>query len=510
MLDGLKKAFRNSVGYLSIAGALSFGYLTGCSDLGTEPIKPVIPPTPKYTQVATLENYVDINYTANLENTNEAKRKTFYNGSLQDSTTITSSPYLEILSNKPKGQYMFVLESTGTKPDTAFVEIPNYQPEANFSSLQTSIYADSQKTFNLQNLLSDKNPEDNPVPLVNAESLDGKTSVNVAGYDVNVNAFSTTGQYQVGVNIGSAVGGLEQKILSGQILQAPVVPYGQIAFWHQDRSNPNKWYEDIYKGDLVKTAEGKDTLVNLTQLTTDLGDDLEPAWSPDGRYILFTSTRTKRFAVWKMDENGGNQMDISSHLVERARQADWGSNGKIVVAYTDSNSTKAGIGIIDPIADTFTSIYSQPNIGGVPEWPSWSPDCSEIAFARYADGNWDVWKIKANKDSLTNLTKDLSTDGSPDWSPGGNYIFFKSNRFGSADIFRMNSFDGSNQTRITDNPGIETDIARGVSPNGSKLIFTHDIDLSNSQIYITESNGTNWVKLTFEEANAYPAWRPNP
>src|SRR3989344_8158091 len=189
-----------------------------------------------------------------------------------------------------------------------------------------------------------------------------------------------------------------------QVMQPPPPDTtSKIAFWRVFED-----YDDI----ALINEDG----TGLQRLTTNPGQDLEPTWSPDGKELLFTSHRTGGTAVWRMDSDGSNQRDITSNIVERARQADWCSNGKIVVAYRNKGDSEAGIGIINPDANTFTPIYSQSNIGGIPEWPSCSPDAGEIAFARYV-GNWDVWKMNADRSGLVNLTNNPAIEGSPDWSP---------------------------------------------------------------------------------------------
>jgi len=71
--------------------------------------------------------------------------------------------------------------------------------------------------------------------------------------------------------------------------------------------------------------------------------------------------------------------------------------------------------------------------------------------------------------------------------------------------------DGENVVRFTEDPGIESEPV--AFPDGGKVIFTHDIDFSNPQIYIANFSDTmttssaNWTKLTSVGANRYPALR---
>jgi len=49
----------------------------------------------------------------------------------------------------------------------------------------------------------------------------------------------------------------------------------------------------------------------LRRLTEDQGDNEEPCWSPDGRYIMFSSNREGRYHLYIMNANGQNQRRIT-------------------------------------------------------------------------------------------------------------------------------------------------------------------------------------------------------
>ncbi|MDP3992547.1 MAG: hypothetical protein Q8P79_03525 [Nanoarchaeota archaeon] len=481
MGKNLISRFKNRI-YAGLTAALSLG----CPDGPTPPIEP------KISQTAQLQNFIDIGYTARLENVSQAARKTIYNGNLTDTKMISTPSYSETLGGRLKGSYMFVLEADGLKPDTTRIEIPNYMPTADLSGLQTNMNKTDTLRINLENRLNDDNMEDRPVPIINAASTDGKTQVSLNGYELEIISREDGGQYEVKIDYGSNTGGLAQNFIRGQIKP------DQIAFW-SNRPVPEGGYnEEIY----LMNEDG----TGVQRLTTHPGQDLEPAWSPDGKELLFTSHRTGGTAVWRMNADGSNQRDIISAIVERARQADWCSNGKIVVAYRNLGDSEAGIGIINPDENTFTPIYSQPNAGGIPEWPSWSPDCSEIAFARYL-GNWDVWKMNSDGSGLTNLTNHSAVDGQPSWSQNGSRIVFMSDREGTLSLYELN-LNNNDIRNLTDNQGTEVDPS--YSQDGTKIIFAHDIvSFFNPQVYMINSDGTGeWTQLTSQGANRYPAWRP--
>ena len=472
--------------------------LTGCGGGGNT--ETLIPPTRSINQTAVLVNSVDIDYNARLENVSSATITVSRNGTEIEQKTITNPNYSETLEELAKGNYEFCLNATGATTPCINVEVPNYNPEpdSSNSNLNLDMPPNSVLEVELKNP-TDKNSEDNPVFYTFAES--SKVNPILGPYSENTTSLtiesygSGLGDYEIELKFGNISGGEGNEILEGRILEVPE----QIAFW-SNRPVPEGGYnEEIYSGDLINGI-----LTNIQRLTTDPGQDLEPAYSPDGKELLFTSHRTRGTAVFRMDANGNNQRDITSNIVERARQADWCSNGKIAVAYRDLGDSVAGIGIIDPDGNSFTSIYSETSTGRIPGWPKWSPDCSEIAFQRYVNGNWEVYVMNSDGSNQRNLTNNPATDQLPDWSPDRNDIAFISDREGSLDIYKM-SLDGSNVRSLTNGPEIDVDPAW--SPDGSKMVFARDF-----QIYIMNSDDENRLfQLTFPSQgdNRYPTWKPN-
>ena len=103
----------------------------------------------------------------------------------------------------------------------------------------------------------DKNPEDNPVAMKSATSLDGKTQVTLNGYVATIKALKDkVGSYQVEVEFGSTAGGLEKAVLTGNIAEDTrwvVNPFVQ------PNDSTLNWYGS---GDV-----NKDNVVNSQDLT---------------------------------------------------------------------------------------------------------------------------------------------------------------------------------------------------------------------------------------------------
>ena len=103
--------------------------------------------------------------------------------------------------------------------------------------------------------------------------------------------------------------------------------------------------------------------------------------------------------------------------------------------------------------------------------PAWSPDNSLIAFSSRANGNSEIFTVKADGSGLRNVTNNPLLDSSPVFSSDGTAIVFARDTYGRAQLFRMD-VNGSGQRRVTDTEGYEMNPA--VSPDGVHLAFAGD------------------------------------
>jgi hypothetical protein len=138
---------------------------------------------------------------------------------------------------------------------------------------------------------------------------------------------------------------------------------------------------DLY----VVNADGSGT---PRRLTTEPGCDSNPAWSPDGTKIAFTSDR------------GGN-LDIYA---------------------------------IDACCEEGDTNQSQQLTNDPPEDsdPAWSPDGTQIAFTHTAGTNADVYEMDADGSGKTRLTYSDAIEAHPTWSPDGKKIAFTREGFPGA------------------------------------------------------------------------------
>lgn len=304
-----------------------------------------------------------------------------------------------------------------------------------------------------------------------------------------------------------------QKSNKAKLLEKIVVNenvLGRIAFW----SNRDQGTGELYLADITKND-----LENIKRLTNNNNNDIWPAWSSDGRYLVWSANRATPdgwFALYVVDpsETDGDDERRITPFIDGFSAYDpiWCTNGKIYFNFLDRNSGEQGIAVINSDGEGgIQRIVKRPFFDWLSRRPACSPDGSQIAFTDLINGNVDIYSINSDGDetSLRRLTTNPEKDSQPVWSPDGNYVLFKSHRSGSDDLHLMDK-KGVYIGRLTDDLGIETD--PNFSSDGNKIIFAHDIDMSNPQIYLMNVDGTGeWTQLTFggaEGANCYPAWRP--
>jgi Tol biopolymer transport system component/DNA-binding winged helix-turn-helix (wHTH) protein len=113
----------------------------------------------------------------------------------------------------------------------------------------------------------------------------------------------------------------------------------------------------------------------LSRLTFDPGLQSEPTWSPDGRFIAYSSDRGGNFDIWVQSVGGGNPVQVT-HSPAHDWQPDWSPNGKSIIFRSERDG--GGLYIVPPLGG-----YER-KISSFGYRPRWSPDSSRILFVSSA------------------------------------------------------------------------------------------------------------------------------
>ena len=119
------------------------------------------------------------------------------------------------------------------------------------------------------------------------------------------------------------------------------------------------------------------------------------------------------------------------------------------------------------------------------------PHSSEILYMAYSEINPDLYLMDIERGFSINLTRHHAYDGSPSWSPDGEWIAFTSDRDGGLNVFVMDAA-GKNLRRLTSGTGAY-DSPRW-SRDGQRLVFFGRG--STQELYGINFDGSNFEQLT--------------
>jgi Tol biopolymer transport system component len=203
---------------------------------------------------------------------------------------------------------------------------------------------------------------------------------------------------------------------------------------------------DVY----VISANGE-TVRNLSDLK---GRDDFQTWSPDGKSLLFTSSREGNLAIYRVDIDGGEPVRLTA-LGGNSSRPDWSPDGSKIAFMADHDGGDVEIYVIGVEGGNVVRLTNSKGFDG---YPAWSPDGSKIAFSSLRDGDNEIYAMNADGSEQVNLTNSPDSQeairGDFAWSPDGRQILYHSDKTGNADIYVMDA-DGQNQTNLTNNPAMD-------------------------------------------------------
>ncbi|MBI4212703.1 MAG: PD40 domain-containing protein [Chloroflexi bacterium] len=150
-------------------------------------------------------------------------------------------------------------------------------------------------------------------------------------------------------------------------------------------------------------STGAQSQTPLVRLTASAGNDVRPAWSPDGASIAFQSNRSGLYQIWTVGVNGSGERRISQDEADD-RHPSWSPDGRSIV-FDSGNDLKREIWIMDLNGRGRRQVT---DLGAFSTFPAWSPDGQKIAFFVYRDGVMDLWMVNADATTPRALTSQLS------------------------------------------------------------------------------------------------------
>jgi len=230
----------------------------------------------------------------------------------------------------------------------------------------------------------------------------------------------------------------------------------------------------IFRKDL---SSGQDS-----QLTHGDSDDLQPAWSPDGKRVAFVRARQPGVKlqpgdvfgqfddgdVWVLDVASGAE----SKLVEKAFSPAFSPAGDRI-AVDASWVGPRRIWTLDRDGHNPQQITTDTSEEVAHVAPAWSPDGRKIAFQNLLRTKFDVRVVTLDSKQMTWITNDFFTNIRPAWAPSGKFIYFSSYRSGGINVWRApvnrdGALAGALQ-QVTTGAGQDVEVA--VSPDKKRLAY---------------------------------------
>jgi Tol biopolymer transport system component len=187
--------------------------------------------------------------------------------------------------------------------------------------------------------------------------------------------------------------------------------------------------------------------------------DLQPAYSPDGRRIVFTRClpNFEHCAIWIMRSDGTHR-----HLV------------------------------IPFIAAPNETSNSDPKV---------SPDGRRISFTRFGFHGVisQVWVARINGTHARPVTAPRLEAGQPAWSPDGSHITFASNSSRPQSSIYVMRADGSGATGLATTKWPTNNFGASYAPGGRQIAFSSDRrhpDLCCEGLFVMRANGSRQHLVT--------------
>jgi Tol biopolymer transport system component len=248
-----------------------------------------------------------------------------------------------------------------------------------------------------------------------------------------------------------------------------------------------------------------------TEVTNDAAVEGSPVWSPDGKYLYFTSDRAGSMNLWRVpiEEQTGRVLGPPEAVTTPSpysAQLSFSLDGRrLVYSLLVRRANLQQVGF-DPDKETVT---------GQPVWitqgsrsarvPHLSPDGEWLAFDSMRDQQEDLFVIRRDGTSLRQLTDDPYKDRQPRWSPDGKRIAFHSDRTGKWEIWVINS-DGSGLKQLTYDPG---GVINSVwSPDGTRLAYRNPGGESPASIIEVEKAWTEQSPQVLPSMGGLFGWSP--
>jgi Tol biopolymer transport system component len=263
-------------------------------------------------------------------------------------------------------------------------------------------------------------------------------------------------------------------------------------------------------------------LTGLTPLTNMDEGACQPSWSPDGSQIVFISpckTRGEFFnniytnsSLYVMNADGSGQKPLTIVPGSDFDPA-WSPDGKRI-AFTSLRDGKKDIYVLTLESEAIVRLTTVSSDIQENSQPSWSPFGNLIAYTVKRFGAYQIWVMSDTGQGNTQIVRSGQQvwDFLPTWAPDGETILFSQRDVGPSRPWLMSIRYEDRETK----DAARLDLPRPIedvefSPDGAWLVFESIDNTGNRDVYFMTTTGGNRTRLTIDpNVDFDPTWRPIP
>jgi TolB protein len=234
-------------------------------------------------------------------------------------------------------------------------------------------------------------------------------------------------------------------------------------------------------------------------------NEFGPTWDAAGSRIAFWRTKAPfgPGSIWVMDADGGHKRRLTRNI--DARDPAWSPSGRRIVFTSDGDlfTIRASNGGQRRRLTSSKALDFE---------PAWSPDRRHIVFTRgFEQGDvGDLYAINLRTHKVTQRTSSPDYDHQANWSPDAKRIVFE------RDFDDLNGFavfvvhaDGSHLRRLTAKRAGFFDTGPAFSPSGRRIAFGRDRPSFLADLFVMHANGTHQHRIRRDRfLSSFPDWQP--